>query len=200
MQPTTLEVITRANRAYGSIAETSVLEAVYTTLINTFSAFTMPRSVELFPAQGTDHHGMFPVIGHISVGDIEFEVLSSLGGHLAGQIYLLSTSHGLLFSSDTVINFESLSSERREYSTLAVNLVNSVNVASDIAQRERKALLEIAKEIDTTLAPLGKRCLICGGHGAVSTLDQGRLVIFGITTQYTHWNRHVPPSCDTTNT
>lgn len=67
MHPTTLDVITRANRAYGSIAETSVLEAVYTTLINTFSAFTMPRSVELFPAQVTDHHSIFPVLGHISV-------------------------------------------------------------------------------------------------------------------------------------
>lgn len=62
--------------------------------------------------------------------------------------------------------------------------VTSVNVDSDLAKKERKALLEIALETDTTLLAKGKRCLICGGHGAVSVFEEGKLVTFGAVERY----------------
>jgi glyoxylase-like metal-dependent hydrolase (beta-lactamase superfamily II)/glycine cleavage system regulatory protein len=181
---TTWEIIQRSNRAYGSQAETSFLEAVYTKLINAFSAFSLPRSVQLFPEESEEKRGIFPILQRITIGDIEFEVLKGLGGHLVGQIYLYSRSNGLLFTADTVINFESLTKERRTYSTLAVNLVTSVNVDSGIAAREREALLSLAAETDRALASEGKHCLICGGHGAVSFREEGKLRLWGEIRHY----------------
>ncbi|MDD1673075.1 MAG: MBL fold metallo-hydrolase, partial [Methanomicrobiales archaeon] len=86
MHPATWKVIERANRAYGSHEESSVLEAVYTKLINTFSSFRIPRTVELFKTGSTKKREIFPVLTRFTLGDIEFEVLEGLGGHLVGQI------------------------------------------------------------------------------------------------------------------
>ncbi len=88
--------------------------------------------------------GIFPVLDTFRIGDIELEVLEGLGGHTCGQIYLYSQKAGLLFAADSVINFSSLSRERADYSSLAAFLVTSVNVDSDLAKKERKALLELA--------------------------------------------------------
>ncbi len=184
MHPATWNIIETSNRAYGSHAETSILEAVYTKLINTFSAFSIPHSVQLFREPTGRTRGIFPVIGEIEIGEIRFEVLEGLGGHLVGQIYLYSPSHGLLFTADTVINFGSLTAERQEYNSLAVNLVTSVNVDSAIASRERKELLALARETDRQLAPEGGRCRICGGHGAISVLEEDRLAAWGPIERY----------------
>ncbi len=62
--------------------------------------------------------------------------------------------------------------------------MTSVNVDSEIAAKEREALLKIAEEADQALKSYGKRCLICGGHGAVSVLGNGTLKTFGQTEHY----------------
>jgi glyoxylase-like metal-dependent hydrolase (beta-lactamase superfamily II) len=111
-------------------------------------------------------------------------VLEGLGGHTHGQIYLYSGSEGLLFTADAVINFASLTPERAAYNSLADFLVTSVNVDSDLARKERKALLELAAETDRTLAPKQKRCRCCGGHGAVSVLENGKLAPYGEIMRY----------------
>ncbi len=67
---------------------------------------------------------------------------------------------------------------------LAAFLVTSVNVDSDLARKERKALLEIAFETDKALLTTGKRCLICGGHGAVSVLEENKLISYGAIERY----------------
>lgn len=182
----TLEVIREANRAYGSRSEHSVLEEVYTTMIGLFSRCTPPASIELF---GTDYLGfrdIFPIVERFEIGGISFEVLESLGGHVYGQIFIYSPSHGILFTSDSLINFDSLTQERKDYSSLADFLVTSVNVDSDLAREERKALLRIAA--DTSETPVGERgrCLVCGGHGAVSVLRDGRPAVETAPRHYTH--------------
>ena len=115
-------------------------------------------------------------------------MLEGLGGHTFGQIYLYARSDGLLFTADAVINFSSLTPERAAYNSLADFLVTSVNVDSDLARKERRALLELAVETDQNLAPRKKRCWICGGHGAVSVLENGKLVPFGEITRYSVTN------------
>ena len=60
--------------------------------------------------------GIFPVMGTISIGDLDLEILEGLGGHTWGQIYLYSEKEGLLFAADSVINFSSLTKERADYS------------------------------------------------------------------------------------
>jgi glyoxylase-like metal-dependent hydrolase (beta-lactamase superfamily II)/ACT domain-containing protein len=180
----TREIIRTSNRAYGSRNEHSVLEAFYTKMINLFSKFNPPSEIHCFNAGEGTTRGIFPVIDRIRVWDVEIEVLDGLGGHTYGQIFLYSREHGLLFTADSVINFASLSKERADYSSLAAFLVTSVNVDSERAKRERTALLDLAQETDHYLIKTGRRCLICGGHGAVSVMENGKLIETGEIRRY----------------
>jgi glyoxylase-like metal-dependent hydrolase (beta-lactamase superfamily II) len=184
MHAGTREIIRTSNRAYGSRNEDSVLEAFYTKMINLFSKFATPTDIRCFPKPAETKQGIFPVLGTVEIGDITLEVLESLGGHTFGQVFLYSPEQGLLFAADSVINFASLSKERADYSSLAAFLVTSVNVDSERATQERKALLELARKTDDDLKNAGKRCLVCGGHGAVSVLENGRLAAAGTIERY----------------
>jgi hypothetical protein len=62
-----------------SQVESSILEAVNTKLINIFSAFSLPRSVALFPEEDTEKRSIFPLLSRITIGDIELEVHKGLG-------------------------------------------------------------------------------------------------------------------------
>ncbi len=179
-----LAIIRQANRAYGSRSESSILEEVYTTVINLFSRFTPPENPELFPAEKIGMRSIFPVLARVKVHDLEFEVLESLGGHLHGQVYLFCPGNGIVFTADTLINFGSLDEDRKRYNSLADFLVTSVNVDSECARRERKALLELIRGLDEELAPSGRRCLVACGHGAVSVLNDGRLEAVGPVERY----------------
>jgi len=179
-----LEIIRRANRAYGSRSESSILEEVYTTIINLFSQFTPPKDPETFPAERIGMRSIFPVLARFTVHDLEFEVLESLGGHMHGQIYFFCPTHGIIFTADTLINFGSLDEERRRYNSLADFLVTSVNVDSDCAREERKALFELIRDLDEKLAPHGRRCLVACGHGAISVLSGGKLETIGQIERY----------------
>jgi glyoxylase-like metal-dependent hydrolase (beta-lactamase superfamily II) len=184
MHKDTLEIIKKNNRAYGSRSEHSILEEFYTKMINIFSGFNSPEHVQCFTNPPVAMRGIFPVLDVISIGDLELEILEGLGGHTCGQIYLYSQNAGLLFAGDSVINFSSLTKERADYSSLAPFLVTSVNVDSDLAKKERKALLDLALDTDANLVAAGRRCLVCGGHGAVSVLEGGRLTAHGTIELY----------------
>ncbi|MBP2144927.1 glyoxylase-like metal-dependent hydrolase (beta-lactamase superfamily II)/ACT domain-containing protein [Methanofollis sp. W23] len=187
MHPTSAAIIETSNRAFASPVEGSVLEMVYTTIINLFSRFNPPENYTLFDGPTGEVRGIFPVIHRVTFGGLEFEVLEGFGGHVQGLIYVFCPRCGLLFTSDTVINFGSLTEERKTYSSLADFLVTSVNVDSATARRERRALMEIAARTDQALAEKGRRCYVCGGHGAVSVLDaDGRLEAVGEVEHYTH--------------
>jgi glyoxylase-like metal-dependent hydrolase (beta-lactamase superfamily II) len=153
-------------------------------MINLFSRFNSPEHVQCFTDPQVAMRGIFPVQGIVTAGDLELEILEGLGGHTCGQIYLYSQKAGLLFAGDSVINFSSLTKERADYSSLAAFLVTSVNVDSDLAKKERKALLDLVLETDVNLVAAGRRCLVCGGHGAVSVLEGGRLTAHGTIEQY----------------
>ncbi|HSQ94421.1 MAG TPA: MBL fold metallo-hydrolase [Methanoregula sp.] len=184
MHEGTLDIIRTNNRAYGSTSDHASLDEFYTKMINLFSKFNIPQDIRCFGKPGGTMQGSFPVIGTVTVGDITFEVLDGLGGHTFGQVFLYSREHGVLFTADSVINFASMTRDRADYSSLAAFLVTSVNVDSGRASQERKALIALAQETDTVLETSGKRCLICGGHGAVSVLDNGKLVTAGTIERY----------------
>jgi glyoxylase-like metal-dependent hydrolase (beta-lactamase superfamily II) len=184
MHKGTLSIIEKNNRAYGSRSEHSVLEAFYTNMINLFSRFRTPSEVRCFPEKTGRTQGVFPVIAEVRAGDLVFEVLEGLGGHTVGQVYLFCSEHGLLFAADSLINFTSLTNERAEYSSLAAFLVTSVNVDSDIAKKERQALLDLAGECDDVMKKKSSRCRIFGGHGAVSVLEGKKLAMSGDVERY----------------
>ena len=184
MHAGTLDIIRTNNRAYGSRSDHATLDEFYTRMINLFSKYNTPKDIRCFGPPKGKTRGIFPVIGTFRVGDLELEVLDGLGGHTHGQIYLYSEEHGLLFTADSVINFASMTKERADYSSLAAFLVTSVNVDSERASQERKELLALAEETDAKMKKTGRRCLVCGGHGAVSVIDNGRLVVYGPLEHY----------------
>lgn len=179
MHAGTMDIIRVSNRAYGSRSQSSILEEVYTTLINLFSRFCPPKNAIMIPLPSGAMRGRFPLLSTFRIGAHRFEILEGLGGHLHGQIYLYSPELGVFFAADTIINFDHLSGERARYNTLAVNLVTSVNVDSERAREERREILDI---VSGNTGPFyGKRegCLICGGHGPVSLLEGRTLQPFG---------------------
>jgi len=181
-----MDIIRVSNRAYGSRSQSSILEEVYTTLINLFSRFCPPRDAILLPPGGKRRRGRFPHLETLEVGTHRFEILEGMGGHLHGQIYLYSPDLGVFFTADTVINFDQLTAERARYNTLAVNLVTSVNVDSERAREERK---EILGTVSGTTGPFYEEregCLVCGGHGPVSVMEGRSLRPFGPI-------HHLPP-------
>jgi glyoxylase-like metal-dependent hydrolase (beta-lactamase superfamily II) len=184
MHHETLAIIKKNNRAYGSRREDSILEEFYTKMINLFSKFNTPADVQCFAGSTGAMRGIFPVLETIRIGDLNLEVLEGLGGHTRGQIFLYSQEAGLLFAADSLINFASLTRERADYSSLAAFLVTSVNVDSDLAKKERKALLDLARGTDSALKKTGMRCLVCGGHGAVSVYESTGLVAHGDIEHY----------------
>jgi glyoxylase-like metal-dependent hydrolase (beta-lactamase superfamily II) len=177
LHPGTKAAIDQANRAYGSKAANCVLEEVYTRLINLFSRFTPPQQLELFPQTKVGARGIFTVLQRPHLGDMTFEVLESLGGHLQGQTFFCCPDYGILFTGDSLINFASLTDDRKRFATLAKHLMTSVNVDRSRARDEREGLMAIASEIE--------HCLICGGHGAVSVLNEmHELEVHGTVLRY----------------
>lgn len=176
MHPGTREIIRVANRAYGSRSEASILEEVYTTLINLFSGFHPPETALLLDLAPGAYRNTFPVIGSVRIGGHELEVLEGRGGHQHGQVYLYSADLGVLFTADTAINYRHLTEERSRYNSLAVFLVTSVNVDSEVVREERAALLELAESARGTYHGGRTECLVCGGHGPVSVVAGGKLL------------------------
>ncbi|KQM10731.1 MBL fold metallo-hydrolase [Methanomassiliicoccales archaeon RumEn M1] len=192
LHPGSIEIIRNSNRAYNSIMQSSILGEVYTKLINLFSHFQPPTRVEVLPTKPLRMRGELPVIAEFEAAGRHFEVLESLGGHLHGQVFFLAPDDGLLFTGDTMINFASFTPEREEFSSLADTLMTSVNVDSELARRERKALMDLAAEIDASLASKGRRLLLCCGHGAISTLEGKKLVAYGEIERYHSDPMHYP--------
>ncbi|MFY1112101.1 MAG: MBL fold metallo-hydrolase [Methanosarcinaceae archaeon] len=185
----TLKVARETSRAYGSTHQECILEEVYTKMINLFSRFNLPTNIEIFPDLPSreayiEKRGSFPVIARFRIGGLEFEALQGLGGHMHGEVLYLCPEEGLLFPQDTLINFRSLSPERTEYNVLADYLMTSVNVDSNLARDERNALFSLISELDAELAPEGKKCIVCCGHGSVSVLENGRLLAYGSSERY----------------
>jgi glyoxylase-like metal-dependent hydrolase (beta-lactamase superfamily II) len=191
----TLLVMRETSRAYGSSNQGCILEEVYTKIINLFSRFTPPSNIMLFPDisqsdEPIEKRGSFPVIARFQIGDLNFEALEGLGGHMHGELFYLCPEEGLLFPQDAVINFKSLSPERTEYNVLADYLMTSVNVDSKLAREERNALLSLISEINEKLNEKGKKCLVCCGHGSISVLEGGKLVECASSEKYVAGQKH----------
>jgi len=174
MHQDTLEMIRRSNRAYGSDSEGSVLSEVYTKLINLFSGFSVAERPDTFPLDRRQSRGGFPVLATLDLAGMRCEVLEGFGGHTTGQVFYFLPEELVLFTGDSLINFDSLTEERKDFATLAKNLMTSVNVDSSKASKERKTLLRLI-EAEESARTDGRKCLVCGGHGAISVLNEGKL-------------------------
>ena len=184
LHPGSVDIIRAANRAYGSQMQGSILGEVYTKLINLFSQFNPPTKVRLIPTEPKGERMGLPILEEVDICGLRFEILESLGGHLHGHVFYLCIEEGLLFTGDCLINFDSLTPELEDFATLAKNLMTSVNVDSERARQERKALINIVKDLEPMRAEKGSRLLVCGGHGTISTLEDGGLRTFQEVKRY----------------
>ncbi|HJJ47636.1 MAG TPA: MBL fold metallo-hydrolase [Methanocorpusculum sp.] len=185
MHPVTRALLDSGTRNYHSENSLELLEKAYTTAINTFSRMYVPDTVRLCRTKEIAKRGLFSVIDTLDFAGMHFEIWESLGGHIAGQIFLYEEKLGLLFTSDALFNFASLSKARADYCSVADSMIGSVNVNSDIARIERRELTRLALEMEAALNKDGRRLLIACGHGAVSRINpDGRLEAAGTVHQY----------------
>lgn len=186
MHSTAWETIRSENRAWGSPREDMLLETVYSKMIAAFSKVRPPveRNISLLATQYIGSEGAFRIMTLLDIGDLQFEVLESLGGHQVGSIFLFCKASGFLFTADSLVPVHAISPERTRYNRVADFLMTSVNVDSETAGKERRALLEIAAQYRRkNHAP----CTVFCGHGPICIEQDGQLHVAGPTPmRYTH--------------
>jgi len=117
-------------------------------------------------------HNLLLAIGSMEIGDLQFSIMEGSGGHLDGEMIYVCREAGIVFTGDILVNINEFSKERAEFNSLAPYLMKSVNINSDKARKMRNQTMAIVQEIS---AQNGRPCIICGGHGPVSELLDGKM-------------------------
>ena len=107
------------------------------------------------------------------IGDMNFTIFEGSGGHLYGEMIYVCREAGIVFTGDILVNINGFSQERTEFNSLAPFLMKSVNVNSKKATEMRKQVMALIQDISNQNM---KPCIICGGHGPVSELLDGKIV------------------------
>ncbi len=146
----------------------------YSKLSRIISGYIPPDSDRFkYIDEGTpDNHKDLLHIGDFSIGDLEFEVLEGSGGHVYGEMIFVCRKYGILFTGDILVNISGFSPERAEFNSLAPYLMRSVNSDSAKATEMRKQTIALGEELGKAN---GKPCIICGGHGPLSVIINGKL-------------------------
>ena len=166
------DVIDNENRAWGSSTPFITLNGFYTVLTNRFTMASYPEEWVPFGSLRKGNMGGFPIIDSFMVGDSQFLVLESLGGHVPGQTIFVSPDTGLIFTADYLLNLNSLSPEERKVLDYPKFMMVSTNVDSALFRREMEMLSSIAREIDVHVRSRGYRALIIPGHGSIYELTE----------------------------
>jgi glyoxylase-like metal-dependent hydrolase (beta-lactamase superfamily II) len=119
-----------------------------------------------------EEHNQLLHLCDFTVGGLAFEVFEGSGGHLRGEMIFLCRERGIIFTGDNLVNIHGFSPERAEFNSLAPFLMRSVNVDSGKATTMRNSIMALIREIETARR---QPCIICGGHGPVSTLIRGKM-------------------------
>lgn len=165
MHPNCKGIIDNENRAYSVNTKPSKLNKHFTVLVNRFTKCRYPEKVSFFATSAFDKVGAFNVIDTFPVGNSEFQVLESHGGHIPGQVFFLNREHGLFFTCDYLINVDSLSDEEKDYMRLPKYLMTSTNTNSQVFKDETGYLMDVVFLLDKELKRQGKFVLIFPGHG-----------------------------------
>ena len=165
MHPASKQVIAGDNRAYGVSGKLSDLNKFYTRLVNRFTNCRFPEDPEYFSSSATGKAGAFNIIDAFWVGDLRFEVLESLGGHIPGNVFFLNRKYGLIFTADYMLNVKSLSAENRDTLNVYKYLLISPNCNGPVFKEEMAALQELMAGINTEMGKNGSAAVIFPGHG-----------------------------------
>ncbi|MFA5353147.1 MAG: MBL fold metallo-hydrolase [Thermodesulfovibrionales bacterium] len=171
MHPGSRGVMEHGNRAYGASGRLFNLNKYYTRLISRFTESGFSGEAQYFSPSEKGRVGAFRIIDAFSIGSLSFDVLESHGGHIPGQVFFMNRDYGLLFSSDYLINIQSLSADEREILGVYRYLLTSPNSDSRIYKEESAGLKEIAQMLDEEMKGRGKRAVILPGHGDAYSPD-----------------------------
>jgi len=171
MHPACKEVIEHNNRAYGLSGRLSNLNKYYTRLINKFTECRFPEKTDYFQISHIGNEGTFKITDKVTIGNLTFEVLESLGGHIPGHVFFLNKDYGLVFTSDFLINVQSLSSDDRDILSVYRYLLTNPNSDNQVYKRESDSLRDIIIGIDAVLKQSGKHAIIFPGHGEYYRAD-----------------------------
>lgn len=165
MHPMGKSVVDSIDRGYGAEGRVARLNRCFSRIVNRLTKCEYPGEIHYFSPSARSKEGAFRVVDTFFIGDLEFQVLESLGGHIHGLVFFLNRSHGLLFTSDYLIRGETLTPEDRENLSVYSYLLTSPNLNRDLYREETAALLEMAEALDGELRRKGKSLLILPGHG-----------------------------------
>ncbi|HEX2926498.1 MAG TPA: MBL fold metallo-hydrolase, partial [Ruminiclostridium sp.] len=129
-----------------------------------------------------ENHRELLQVSDFSVGGLDFKVFEGSGGHTYGEMIFISEKSGVIFTGDILVNISGFSAERAEFNSLAPYLMRSVNIDSRKATEMRNQVVRMAEK---AAAYNRKPCIICGGHGPISTVKNGILVNCEFTKEVT---------------
>ena len=182
MHPGSMDIFAHENRAYGSNSRLMALNGYYTKLINRFTDLRPPQSIQPFPpAEG--EAGGFQVTGRFDVGDLQLQVLQSLGGHVPAQVFFFAPNEGLLFCGDYLIDFPSLSDRTKSTLSIARFLMTSTNSDGRLFGHEMKQLARLMADTNARLLPQGRLTRIFPGHGDFYSVDEADWLATGLLEQ-----------------
>jgi glyoxylase-like metal-dependent hydrolase (beta-lactamase superfamily II)/glycine cleavage system regulatory protein len=159
------DVIANMNRAHGAAGPLANLNKYYTRLSSRFTECRFPEHPRYFDTADRRTSGQFKIIDELMIGPLRFDVLESRGGHTPGLVFFLEREHGLLFTSDFLLNVPSLSTEEKEHLGIYRYLLTNPNKDSRVYRDETEALKELARNMDRNLRSKGGKFLIFPGHG-----------------------------------
>ncbi len=169
-----MEVIQSVNRGVGLSGRLANLNRYYTRLSAALTGCCFPERPIFFAETPIERKGIFEVIDIFTVGGVSFKVLKSLGGHIKGQVFFLAEEEGLLFASDYIINYKSLTNEEKDHLGTYNFLLTNPNSNTDILSRELSSLKLIASEMARNLSSVGKSAIIMPGHGEYFKVNPGK--------------------------
>jgi glyoxylase-like metal-dependent hydrolase (beta-lactamase superfamily II)/uncharacterized protein with ACT and thioredoxin-like domain len=172
MHPAGKGVISGDNRTYGLAGKLSRLNKFYTRLVNRFTNCRFPKAPEYFSSSARGKAGAFDIIDTFSIGDLQFDVLESHGGHIPGNVFFLNRAYGLLFTADYLLNIKTLTAEDKDTLNVYKYLLISPNSNGPVFREEMMALRELMLGIKAKIKRQGRDALILPGHGEYYPLEQ----------------------------
>jgi glyoxylase-like metal-dependent hydrolase (beta-lactamase superfamily II)/ACT domain-containing protein len=174
MHPDAEEVFRHGNRAHNTGTRLQALNVSFTRLITKLTDLRAPaRITDFTPLVGAPaEFGGFPTMGGFQVGDLDFLVLESMGGHVAGQVFFLVPKQALLFCGDYLIDVASLSERDKQTLSIPKYLMTSTNSDSRVFSREMSLLRRMMLDLRRNMGADGANARIFSGHGGLYTVDE----------------------------
>lgn len=171
------ESLQRQAKGIPDFRENTPLRFGYSKISRIISGYIPPDEdkLNILDENTPENHQDLIKIGDISIGDLNFEVYEGSGGHLYGELVYSCPKAGVVFTGDILVNIQGFSKERAEFNSLAPYLMKSVNMDSQKANEMRKQVKILIENIS---AENERPCIVCGGHGPLSKLENGKLIEF----------------------